>query len=308
MCDIWLDNANQRELSPHAVARWTVLLRRLRTRWVVLSGGEPLMHSDLPGLIEILRQVPVRISLLSTGLLLERYSAQVAELMDDVIVSLDGSQPVHDAIRRVPKAYERLARGIAAVRSVRPSLRITARCVVQKANYADLLNIPSAAHELGLDQISFLAVDVSSTAFNRPDGWPPQRLSQVALDAQDLPAFRDIIERLITTRQADLRSGFVAEDASKLRRMVDYFAALLGQAAFPANRCNAPWLSAVIEADGTVRPCFFHPALGNAVEKPLHEVLNSRGAIQFRRQLDVRSDPVCRRCTCSLHLPLSAAL
>ena len=58
----------------------------------------------------------------------------------------------------------------------------------------------------------------------------------------------------------------------------------------------------MVEADGTVRPCFFHGELGNVRERPLDEILNSPEAVAFRRGLDVESDPVCRKCVCSLNL------
>jgi hypothetical protein len=62
-------------------------------------------------------------------------------------------------------------------------------------------------------------------------------------------------------------------------------------------------VSSVIEADGTVRPCFFHPPLGNIREAgSLSAVLNSPGARAWRRQLDVGSDETCRRCVCTLTL------
>jgi MoaA/NifB/PqqE/SkfB family radical SAM enzyme len=302
MCDIWRDNANKREISAEAVARWMDVLQRLGTRWVVLSGGEPLMHSDLFGLCQVLRQAPVRITILSTGLLLAKHAAEVVANADDVIVSLDGSQPVHDKIRNVPRAYERLAEGVAALKAIRPDFRVSARCTLQKANYTDLPNIIEAAHALGLDQISFLAVDVSTTAFNRPDGWGPDRVDSVALDAEDVARFRTILDDVIATHTADFQSGFIAESPAKLRRLPAYFAALLGQGVFPEIACTAPWVSAVIEADGIVRPCFFHRGFGNAFEQPLDAILNSDDAIAFRRSLDVRADPICRKCVCSLNL------
>jgi radical SAM protein with 4Fe4S-binding SPASM domain len=57
-----------------------------------------------------------------------------------------------------------------------------------------------------------------------------------------------------------------------------------------------------VESDGTVRPCFFHRAIGNARQRPLREVLNGEEALAFRAGLDVASDPTCRRCVCSLYL------
>jgi radical SAM protein with 4Fe4S-binding SPASM domain len=71
---------------------------------------------------------------------------------------------------------------------------------------------------------------------------------------------------------------------------------------FPENHCNAPWVSTVIEADGTVRPCFFHRPLGNIHERPLETIINSDEAMAFRRQLDIKTDPICRQCVCTLYL------
>jgi radical SAM protein with 4Fe4S-binding SPASM domain len=69
-----------------------------------------------------------------------------------------------------------------------------------------------------------------------------------------------------------------------------------------APRCNAPWVSAAVEADGTVRPCFFHPPIGKVDQRTtLGDVLNSEEAVRFRGSLDVASNPICRRCVCSLN-------
>jgi radical SAM protein with 4Fe4S-binding SPASM domain len=58
----------------------------------------------------------------------------------------------------------------------------------------------------------------------------------------------------------------------------------------------------VIEADGTVRPCFFHQAFGNIHRQPFDAILNSPGALSFRRNLNVATDSVCQRCVCTLYL------
>jgi hypothetical protein len=70
-----------------------------------------------------------------------------------------------------------------------------------------------------------------------------------------------------------------------------------------APRCNAPWVSAVVESDGTLRPCFFHAPIGNISEESLAQALNGPLAVAFRKSLDVAQNPICRRCVCSLHLP-----
>jgi Fe-coproporphyrin III synthase len=303
MCDIWMANRNKRELSREELAPHLPSMRRLGAKHVVLSGGEALMHSNLWTLCDLLREAGVaRITLLSTGLLLERRAAEVVRRCDEVTVSLDGSRSVHDRIRNIPHAYDRLAAGVRALKARSANFRVTARSVLQKQNYADVPNIIESAKTLGLDQISFLAVDVSSSAFNRPQGWPPERVAAVALTSDDVTRFAQVVEETIARYPNEFASGFVAESPTRLRRLPHYFAALNGEREFPENTCNAPWVSTVIEADGTVRPCFFHRSLGNIRDRPLDEILNGHEAIEFRRRLDVRRDPICQKCVCTLYL------
>ncbi len=311
MCDIWKER-KAREVGPEEVAAWAPGFRDLGVERVVLSGGEALMHSDLFALCASLSEAGIAISLLSSGLLLARYAERIAAFVDDVVVSLDGPREVHDAIRNVPRAFDRLAEGVRALRAAsaaasprRPgSLSISARCTVQRRNALRLRDTVAAAREVGLERISFLAVDVSSEAFNRPGGTgatPPEAL---ALAPEELPLLAEEIDLLERDFAAAFASGFVAESPVKLRtRLLAYFTAVAGLGPFPSVACNAPWVSSVIEPDGTVRPCFFHPPVGNVREAgSLRAVVDSPAAREFRRSLDVATNPVCARCVCSLAL------
>jgi MoaA/NifB/PqqE/SkfB family radical SAM enzyme len=190
-----------------------------------------------------------------------------------------------------------LAAGVGAVWSRHPGFAIAARCTVQKLNHRHLRETMAAAKELGLQSISFLAADVTSTAFNRAQVWPPDRQSEVALTREEIHALESEIEALI-----EAADPFVLEGPEKLRRIVRHFKAQLGLEEFQAPRCNAPWVSAVVESDGTVRPCFFHPPIGNMREHSLEDVLNGGDAVQFRSRLNISQNPTCRRCVCSLYL------
>lgn len=285
------------DLQPHIES-----FRKLRVRWVVFSGGEPQMHSDLAALCRLLRPEGIRLTLLTAGLLLEAHAPSIAETIDDVIVSVDGPPEIHDQIRRVQKAFDRLERGVVALRKRRPEMVIRGRSTVQKTNCAHLRGTVAAARQLGLNSISFLAADVTSEAFNRPGGWPVTRQSAVALGPEEIALLEREIEFLIQQHSDDIASGFVVESAEKLRRIVRHFRVQLGELAPLAPSCNAPWVSAVIEADGAVRPCFFHRPLGNIHEKPLIEILNGDTAVDFRRQLDIANNPVCQKCVCALQL------
>jgi MoaA/NifB/PqqE/SkfB family radical SAM enzyme len=297
MCDIWKQTERQ-EIAVPQLERWLDDFERLRVRWVVLSGGEPLMHTGWWRLCELLRGRGIRTTILSTGLLFERNAARIAECVDDAIVSLDGPPAVHDRIRGVPGAFGQMARGVDAILAARAGFPLAARSTVHRDNFRHLRETARTAHRIGLRGISFLAADLTSEAFNRPGGWSAARQSEIALAEADLPALEAELEALAAEWSG---SGFLADTPGKLRRIARHFRAHLGLARAEAPRCNAPWISAVIESDGAVRPCFFHQPFGNAVTDGLLAVLNGPAARAFREGLDIASNPTCRRCVCSLN-------
>jgi MoaA/NifB/PqqE/SkfB family radical SAM enzyme len=301
MCDIWKIR-DSKEITPADLEPHMNSFRELGVRWAVFTGGEPQLNPRLFTLARLLRSEGIRTTLLTAGLLLGDQAHEVAAMMDDVIVSLDGPPAVHNDIRRVPHAFERLAAGVRALRQLRPDMVVCARCTVQKENHQLLRATSTAAKEIGLNSISFLAADLTSSAFNRPQGWAIERQERVALTLHEVEALAEEIECLISKQQNDLESGFVVETPAKLRRIVSHFRAQLGEAQHVAPRCNAPWVSAVIEASGDVRPCFFHPAIGNIHEGTLREIVNGTAALRFRSTLDIATNPVCRSCVCSLHI------
>jgi MoaA/NifB/PqqE/SkfB family radical SAM enzyme len=306
MCDIWKANADGRELSVGALRAHVQGFRRLRVQRVMLTGGEPLLNRSLRTLVDLLAAEGIRVTLVTTGLLIESHADFVARAIDTVVVSLDGPPAVHDAVRRVPGGFARLARGVSALRAHAPERpRLIARSVVQRLNYACLAETIRAAREAGFDEISFLAADVWSTAFNRPEPWSAERQQQVAVPAGELAELGRAVARAVAAEARAFAEGFVTGGEPGLARIVAYYQALAGADEFPPVRCNAPWVSAVLELDGRVRPCFFHePYAGR--DGPLDEILNAPDAVAFRRRLDPATDPVCRRCVCSLRLGVAA--
>jgi MoaA/NifB/PqqE/SkfB family radical SAM enzyme len=300
MCDIWKRQTHEQvrvaDLESHRTS-----LRNLGVRQVVLSGGEPLLHGDLHALCSFFREQEIRLTLLTTGLLLQKRAPEVSTLFDDVIVSIDGPRQIHDEIRRVPRAFDVIGQGVAAVKAHRLDLHIACRTTVQKANHRHLRATVTAAKKLGFDSISFLAADLTSEAFNRPLVWPGERQSEIALTASEAAALSDEIEQLILEFAGDIRDKYISETPEKLRRIPRRFREHLGETSPLAPMCNAPWVSAVVEVDGSVRPCFFHRAVGNITFSTLEEVVNGETARLFREKLNVDKNPTCRRCVCSLN-------
>ncbi len=302
MCDIWKDNANLRQLTTADVADLLRVFQKWGTREVLMSGGEALLNPNFFTLCEILKDSGIRITLLSTGLALRRNASQILKWTDEVIVSLDGDEKTHNRIRNIPSAFARLKEGVTALKELDPGYRISARSVIHRGNFRNWAAITSAALEMGLDRISYLPADVSSTAFNRETTWTDDRQQEVFPALEELVELSAIAEQLIVSFRGEFGNGFISESPERIRDICRYYAACYGLNAFPFKKCNAPWVSTVIEADGNVRPCFFHEVLGNIHEQPLDSILNSEAAIAFRRGLDTSSNETCRKCVCTLNL------
>jgi Fe-coproporphyrin III synthase len=302
MCDIWKGNHNLKQLEECDIRGLMETLKKFQTKQVVMSGGEALLNPQFFRFSEMLKRQGIKISLLSTGLTIKKHAGALVQWVDDIIVSLDGDGPLHDTIRNIPGAFDKLKEGIESIRALSPNFRISGRCVIQRYNFRNWPAIIQTAREIGLNSISFLPADVSSSAFNRETLWAEDRQQEIRIAESDLGELKLILSEIQDRFGDEFRNHFIAESPEKLQKIYFYYAALYGYNEFPYKKCNAPWVSTVIEADGNVRPCFFHQSYGNIKTGHLDAILNSPGAIAFRKNLDMESNPTCLKCVCYLNL------
>ena len=286
-----------------AVARLLPGFAQLHTQMVLLSGGEPLLNPEWAAIAELLRRNGLKVWLLTSGLALAKHARRAAELFDAITVSLDGTDPETYAAIRGLDAFHKVCEGIqaAAAEGSPPGIRVT----LQRGNFRQLPAFVDLARELGARQISFLAVDVANPhAFGRTDDF----VSDLALRPEDLPQLGRILDSLEQDHPEDFRSRFIAENPQKLRRILQYFAAVLGFGPYPKVSCNAPEFSAVIGATGRVQPCFF---ISGPLDARLAEtdartgadlpvVLNSGSMSALRTAIRDGRRAECKTCVCSM--------
>ncbi|MDB5139905.1 MAG: radical additional 4Fe4S-binding protein [Mucilaginibacter sp.] len=301
MCDIWKDNKNLKQLTEQDISGLLTSLKKFGTRQVAMSGGEALLNVNFFRLCEILKKEKIKITLLTTGLSVKRNARQLLLWVDEIIVSLDGDEPLHDAIRNVPGAFDKLREGVQYIKSIKPTYRITARTVIHRLNFRNWEAIIKEAKIMGIDQVSFLPADVSSHAFNRQQAWTEPKQHEILISEKELPELQAVITRVLSN-EANFTAGFIAESPEKIQQVYQYYAAFYGLTPFPFKKCNAPWVSTVIEADGSVRPCFFHEPIGNIHDSSLASILNNSEAINFRKGLNMNTNAICVKCVCSLNL------
>ena len=300
-CDYW--RHGREDVTLESVERLVPSLAQLRTQVVLLSGGEPLLNPEWAPIAELLRANGQKVWLLTSGLALTKHARRAAGLFDAITVSLDGTDPETYAAIRGLDAFDKVCQGIraAAGNGVPPGIRVT----LQRANFRQLPAFCDLARALGACQVSFLAVDVANPhAFGRTDDFA----ADLALAPEDLPVFDQLLRSLAQSHAQDFESGFIAESPQKLRRILQYVAAIRGQASYPPVRCNAPEFSAVIGAKGHVQPCFFISGPPEAqVREDLASVLNGGGMPALREDIRSGARAECKTCVCSMWRDLDAA-
>jgi MoaA/NifB/PqqE/SkfB family radical SAM enzyme len=292
-CSIWKNNAalkspDERQMPDALLRELYEKLGQWRPRQILLSGGEPALHPRFAEAVRKFANLPSRVCVITNGLSLNSCDHGGLRHVSEFYISFDApDRESYKQIRGVD-GFDRLMQTTALLNSLVPRPRMVARCTLQRANVGRLPELTTAAREMGFDAISFLGVDVGGAAFSRDvHGIPDSRMIQPA--REDLIRMQAGIEAL----RHMAGSGFVEGGAAKLERILQYFRALLGEARFPEIRCNAPWVSTVIETTGKIRGCFFQPVIGD------FRSINGETAVQFRRSLKVSTDSTCSRCVCN---------
>jgi Fe-coproporphyrin III synthase len=294
-CDYWRHGRD--DMSLGTVGTLLPSLRRLGTRVALISGGEPLLNPDWQEIAGLLRSAGIRLWLLTSGLSLAKHAGRVAEAFDAVTVSLDGTDRQTYAAIRGLDAFDKVCEGIRE--TARAGAKVGIRVTLQKANYRELPGFVELAHVLGAHSISFLSVDVANPhAFGRSDDFT----RDLALQAEDLPVFAQLITGLTQQQRADFESRFIAESPAKLWRLHQYFAAVLGRAEYPPVHCNAPEFSAVLGVRGHPQPCFFISGpQQRAPAQDLQSALNAGSMMALRESIRSGERAECARCVCSLY-------
>lgn len=291
MCDYW-KNGNV-FLSIEQAGQISSRFDALSTRWVLLSGGEPLLHPQWGEIADVLSGRKRSLWLLTAGLSLRKHAGEVIDKCENITVSLDGATPdVYESIRGLD-AFDEVCAGIRAV--VKQGRRVSIRCTVQRRNFRQLPELIDLAHDLGVDQISFLAIDtLTHAAFARKDAIK----ADLSFAPEDLPEFERILCELTSRSRSDFETGFVAESPAKLMRLHQYFSAMHGLANFPQVRCNAPRFSSVFTAGGFVQPCYFIEP-----EEKTRDV-NAAVMSSIRRNIRSGKRAECNTCVCSMYRSL----
>lgn len=266
-CDLW-------QRSDHSLADPRAVLSNLRqlpsagVRIVDFTGGEPLLHPDLPRFLKAAKTLRLITTVTTNGLLYPQKGPDLRGLVNLLHISIDGaSAHTHDRMRGID-SYDRVMEAIELALSwgERPDLLFTANA----DNYRDVAPLADLARRLGL-------VMIVNPVFEMCGG-------------------EDLLSRSQLVELASLcRRPYVYLNGGVLRLMLE-------GGNDPDNpRCRAVSSSVVISPDDELLlPCFHRAQEAIAIRGRLKDVLASPERIKAMQREG--REAFCRGCTINCYL------
>lgn len=277
---------------------------------ITLFGGEPLLHKGCMEIIRHIKSKRMHCLMITNGSMVEPVAEELVKSgLDELNVSLDGKGELHDGIRGLSGAYERIMKGIAKVNEAkarlgRKSPLVNIQCTINEHNYKRLDEMPEVAGEARANSLTF-----HNLIFTDRKVMERQRACDEALgcDSRGWEGFifdshidpRVLYDKISTILKG--RYGFAVDfypNFSK-KALEEYYEKSDYLPGEYRPRCMSPWIAAYVFPDGEVRPCLnCSYSFGNVSSAGFESVWNSEAARRYRMSLKKAGIfPACARCT-----------
>ena len=259
---------------------------------IQVTGGEPYLREDLPQLIHTIQgHLPrATIWIPTNSLTPRRIEAATRQMLHNagrrlgVIVSIDGIQGTHDAIRGIEGCFDRAIetlRGLCVMKEEHAGLRVSVGMTATNENHVELPDVWSMAEAYGVG-FSFRPVNFSDHYYrNRETSPTPSKCA----------------EHLLPTLQS---MGRALVDDKGLRRAVTNLRYIQGALDYIRDSgrrwlpCRAASSSFFLDPYGNVYPCLFiGDDLGNLKDERLSKIWRSNAAGEARAKISRGDCPGC---------------
>jgi len=266
---------------------------------------EPLVY---PHLIESLTYANMNgfyTSITTNGLNLKKMAKELCGAgLNELFVSLDGPQEIHNEIRGHKSSFQRAIEGIEAVWAENAGIAISVFCVITEWNIGYLKEFADFFSRYPLTRLGFMHTNFTpqSIADSHNALWldhysaTASNMAEINIGNMDLDKLWDEIQLLKST-QYPFPVSFSPETPTK-QHLLDFYH-------YPekriGKRCNDVFHNIMIKSDGSVIPAHgrcYNLTLGNVNTASLSEIWNSKVFGKFRHDLMSAGGlfPACSRC------------
>lgn len=151
-------SAGKRDGAELGTEEWLTLIRQfpdIEVIKVLLTGGEPLLRTDIVRFVEVLNQSGIATDLNSNLQTMTRSLMQDLKRagLSEISVSLEGPEEVHDRMHGRPGAYARLIKAVDWAE--RTGISVDASCCLTRENHHHAADLIEMARELPIRSLTF---------------------------------------------------------------------------------------------------------------------------------------------------------
>ena len=270
-----------------------------------LAFTEPLVYKYLIEGLTYANERNLFTSITTNALTLKKQAPLLLEAgLNELYVSLDGPEAIHNEIRGHKSSYRRALEGIEAISEHENAPQVSIYCCITEWNVGQLEEFLEGLKHLPLHRVGFMhtnftpqsQADRHNAVYG--DRYPAtaSNMEEIDLTAMDLDLLwqqmgsiqsRDWGFDVVFSPNVNTREG--------LQRFYGEPDKLWGR------RCNDAFTNLMIKADGSTIPAHgrcYNIDVGNIYEKELVEIWNSEGYRRFRSDLHQAGGlfPACSRC------------
>jgi MoaA/NifB/PqqE/SkfB family radical SAM enzyme len=280
-CDAWRTKTFNELKTRHALK----VVRELGDTGVAvlgITGGEPLMRTDLEEIAECARHKGIIVGLNTNGTLLTPKRAKsISRVFDTVFVSLDGFEKTHDGIRGEKGTFKEAIIGLKNLLAVKRECTVGVNFVLNSANYKEFLPFCNWIKNRGIALTFF------------PVGGEDKFTSAYSIPRDEVDDFvRDVLKEKASNR-------FLGPSENVIRLIPKFVKGKM------PHICDAGHLYLGVTPAGDLRICPIGPdssewKVGSLVDSSMVELLESS---RFRQALEARKH--CKPCLAGCTTPYS---
>ena len=266
---------------------------------------EPSIYPHLVDTLDYAQGNKLHTSLTTNGLNLRKISSDISRAgLNEIFISLDGPEEVHDVIRGHTGSFRRAVDGIESLLDCRSRPAISVFCVITEWNTGRLKDFADFFARYPLAKLGFMhpnfTPDYVAQQHNARYGTSyPATESNVACTNFAKTDLDELWQQMLQIRRAEY--PFPISFSPEIHKRQDLDAFYHRPETFVGKRCIDVFRNMMIKSDGTVIPahgrCYNYP-VGNVYKSELSTIWNSSAFARIRRDLKTAGGlfPACSRC------------
>jgi len=266
---------------------------------------EPLVYPQLEESLVYAKNKNIYTTLTTNALALKQKAHSLIEGgLNELYISLDGPQEIHNEIRGHKKSFQKAIEGINEILKYKKRPKISIFCVITEWNIGYLNEFLDFFKDYPLEQIGFMhanfthqhIADKHNLIWKNSYPATASNVEEVNIDNFDLDVLWDEIKE-IKNANYSFNVSFSPKISSK-EKLEEYYhkpEVLIGK------QCNDIFTNIMIKSNGSVIPAHgrcYNLELGNIYNNNLKEIWNSSILNKFRMDLSNNNGllPACSRC------------